>query len=66
MGAGYAVTTNYVGTVAYGDRAYIAASGYLGVEGANGADEDDKLPVVFEGDGADGAPVRIRFDFPVV
>lgn len=67
MGSGFAQTTNYVGTVAFGTRAYIAASGYLAPSGTNGADADDKLPVVFEGAGTDGdTEVRIRFDFPVV
>lgn len=62
MGAGYALTTNYVGSVSWGDPVYIGASGLLAKTGASG----DLLPAVFETSGVNGAtPVRIRFNFPL-
>jgi hypothetical protein len=68
-GKGWAATTNYQGTVAYGQQASIGPSGTLVVGNTSG----DKLPVVFEGAGVNVAGgnipattlVRIRFDFPL-
>lgn len=62
-GAGWGLTLNYWGVIAYGDTAAVGASGRLekhsNVEG-------DKLPIVFEAAGTNGNTlVRIRFDFPV-
>jgi hypothetical protein len=62
-GKGYAVTLNTAVPVAYGQQAYIAASGYLGVSGTNGATSTSMLPIVYEGTADAGTPVRIRFAF---
>jgi hypothetical protein len=61
MGAGWALTTYYTGTVAAGDSVYITASGLAASGSANA-----RIPAAFEEAGTDGAtPVRIRFDFPL-
>jgi hypothetical protein len=62
-GHGYAVTLNTAAPVTYGAQAYIAASGYLGVSGTNGATSTSMLPIVYEGTADAGQPVRIRFAF---
>jgi hypothetical protein len=64
MGAGWAMTNNYVGTVSYGKIAAIAPSGLM--KDGSAAPSGDKLPIWFEGAGTNGdTMVRIRFDIPV-
>jgi hypothetical protein len=64
-GCGWASTTNYIGTVGWGDQVYVGASGKLSGAG----DADSKIPARFEGsleDGSDATaptPARIRFNF---
>ncbi len=67
-GRGYALTTNYNGTVAWGNAAYLEKSGSTMTGKMTAAvTTNNKLPVVFEGAGSNGATlVRIRFDFPLV